>query len=54
MSEQKEVKLFTKSEKGETVPFVCEHCGTQRIGVVLNIATKTMLDCRCKKAKPNG
>ncbi len=45
MSVQQEVLLWTKDESGEKVPYLCDRCGRQRIGVVLNIATKTMLQC---------
>lgn len=38
-----------RNDDGTTEPFVCDRCGTQRIGVVLNILTKTLLPCRCEK-----
>ena len=47
MSCQQEVLLWTKNARGERIPFVCEHCGKQRVGVVLNIVTKALLDCEC-------
>lgn len=47
MSVQQEVLLWTMNDKGEKVPYACEDCGRQRVGVILNIVTKTMLSCPC-------
>lgn len=45
---QREVPLFTMKD-GKQVPFCCEKCGRQRVGVMLNIVDKVMLPCECEK-----
>lgn len=47
MSSQQEAKLSTRDANGNTVPYCCKHCGRQRIGVILNIITRTLLPCAC-------
>ncbi|MGH7179496.1 MAG: hypothetical protein ACREJC_19120 [Tepidisphaeraceae bacterium] len=49
MSSQQETPLLTLDADGKKVPWCCAHCGRQRIGVVLNILTKVVLDCVCTK-----
>jgi hypothetical protein len=51
VSVQQEVLLWARNEKGEKVAYCCENCGRQRLGVVLNIITRTMLSCACEQLK---